>query len=96
MTLVEVENWPGGGPMLREQKAALGKCGVFTKGKGWWPDPKGSDGEERDDVGKWGWKERNWRSVTTKEEKAKPGGKGTKEFKEVEGKENEGDVVDEG
>ena len=30
MTLVEVEIWPGGGPMLREQKAALGGYGVLT------------------------------------------------------------------
>ena len=33
--LVEVEIWPGGGPLVREQKMALAGKGLFAKGKGW-------------------------------------------------------------
>ena len=35
VTLVEVEMWPGGGPLVREQKMALAGRGLFAKVKGW-------------------------------------------------------------
>ena len=34
VTLVEVEFWPGAGPLVREQKMALAGKGLFAKGKG--------------------------------------------------------------
>ena len=78
--------------MLREQKAALRGYCVLSKGKGWWPDLKGGDWEERDDGGKRGGKEKSWRDGKAIEERAKPAerGKGSKEAKEEKEKTREG------
>ena len=71
--------------MLREQKVALGGYSVFTKGKGWRPEVKGSEWEERDDGWRCGGRDKMGRDGKANEEKAKPEerGKSSKE-EEVE------------
>ena len=71
--------------MLREQKVVLGGHSVFTRGKGWRPEGKGNEWDEREDAWRSGAKDKMGRDEKANEEKVKPPEK-EKETKEVKEK----------